>query len=132
MTEAQDRPRRRRRPRRSADEPAGQGSEAGSAGQAGSAGARQGQPAEQNPAGRRSGNSGAGRREDSGRGRDSERGHGRDSERGWRELAGSSPSQVGLGGAMRARDVARPTPAELAAAERSVVLIRRQWQPPET
>lgn len=131
MTEAQDRPRRRRRPRRSADEPAGQGSPGGSAGQAGSAGAGHGQPPEPDPAGRRSGSSGAGRREDSGRGRDSERGHGRDSDRGWRELAGSSPSQVGLNGALRAREVARPTAEDLAAAERSVVVVRRQWQPPE-
>jgi hypothetical protein len=60
------------------------------------------------------------------------RAHGRDADRGWRELAGSSPSQVGLSGAMRARDVARPTPADLAAAERSVTVIRRHWQPPES
>ena len=59
------------------------------------------------------------------------RGHGRDSERGWRELAGSAPSQIGLGGALRARDVARPTAADLAAAEQTVVVVRRQWQPPE-
>lgn len=60
------------------------------------------------------------------------RGHGRDSERGWRELAGSSPSQVGLSGALRARDVARPTADDLAAAERSVTVVRRHWQPPES
>ncbi|HEV2888019.1 MAG TPA: hypothetical protein VGX49_13980 [Jatrophihabitans sp.] len=120
MTSAQDRPRRRRRrARQSAAEPGGQPG-ATADGQ----GARTG--SEPKPAERRSGDPGTGRRDDPGRG------HGRDSERGWRELAGSSPSQVGLGGAMRARDVARPTPAELAAAERSVVLIRRQWQPPET
>jgi len=59
------------------------------------------------------------------------RGHGRDSERGWRELAGSSPSQVGLSGALRARDVARPTAEDLAAAERSITVVRRHWQPPE-
>ena len=68
-----------------------------------------------------------------GHGRDSHPGggHGRDLERGWRELAGSSPSQVGLNGALRARDVARPSPEDLAAAERSVVLVRRGWQPPD-
>jgi hypothetical protein len=121
MTSAQDRPRRRRRPRRPSDEPAGNAASASPV-----AGQSQGQPAgaEPNPAGRPPGNSGAGRREDSGRGRDSERG--------WRELAGSSPSQVGLGGALRARDVARPTAADLAAAERDVVVVRRQWQPPQT
>jgi hypothetical protein len=59
------------------------------------------------------------------------RGSGRDAERGWRELSGNAPSQVGLGGALRARDVARPTPEDLAEAERTVVVVRRQWQPPE-
>jgi hypothetical protein len=38
---------------------------------------------------------------------------------------------VGLNGALRARDVARPTAEDLAAAERSVVLVRRGWQPPD-
>ncbi|MGI8665351.1 MAG: hypothetical protein ACR2N4_04890 [Jatrophihabitans sp.] len=56
--------------------------------------------------------------------------HGRDADRGWRELAGSTPSQLGLSGALRARDVARPGPAELAAAERDLEIVRRQWQPP--
>jgi len=55
----------------------------------------------------------------------------RDPERGWRDLAGNSPSQVGVGGAMRARDVARPTAADLEAAERDLVIVRRQWQPPD-
>lgn len=55
---------------------------------------------------------------------------GRDGDRGWRDLIGSSPSQVGVSGALRARDVARPGPEELAAAERDVVMVRRQWQPP--
>ncbi len=56
-------------------------------------------------------------------------GHANQADRGWRELAGSAPSQVGIGGAMRARDVARPTTAELAEAERTVNVVRRQWQP---
>jgi hypothetical protein len=55
---------------------------------------------------------------------------GRDSDRGWRELAGSSPSQVGVDGALRARDVARPSDADLEAAERDLVIVRRDWQPP--
>jgi hypothetical protein len=57
--------------------------------------------------------------------------HGQDhGERGWRDLAGSTPSLVGVSGAMRARDVARPSPDELAAAEQDLVIVRRQWQPP--
>jgi hypothetical protein len=35
-------------------------------------------------------------------------------------LVGSGPSRVGVGGAMRARDVARPRPEDLAAAERDL------------
>ena len=54
----------------------------------------------------------------------------RETERGWRDLAGSGASQLGVSGALRARDVARPGPDELAAAERTVQLVRRQWQPP--
>ncbi len=56
---------------------------------------------------------------------------GRDNDRGWRELAGNSPSQVGVSGALRARDVARPGAAELAAAERDLQIVRRQWLPPD-
>jgi len=59
-----------------------------------------------------------------------ERTSGREPDRGWRELAGGSPSQVGVDGALRARDVCRPTEADLAAAQREVVIVRRQWQPP--
>jgi len=32
---------------------------------------------------------------------------------------------------MRARDVARPDADELAAAERDLTIVRRQWKPPE-
>jgi hypothetical protein len=37
---------------------------------------------------------------------------------------------VGVEGALRARDVNRPTAAELAEAERTVVIVRRNWKPP--
>jgi hypothetical protein len=43
---------------------------------------------------------------------------------------GSGSSQVGVSGALRARDVARPDPAELAEAERTVQVVHRQWRPP--
>ncbi|HST48129.1 hypothetical protein [Jatrophihabitans sp.] len=127
MTTPPERPhRRRRRARR----PAAEG-----AAEAGSPASAQDRPngPEAGPAEHRRAEPGTGRRGTGGRnsGQDDHHGnHGRDSERGWRELAGSSPSQVGLSGALRARDVARPTPADLAAAERSVVLVRRGWQPP--
>jgi hypothetical protein len=52
------------------------------------------------------------------------------SERGLRDLVGSGPSQVGPTRAMRARDANRPTEADLAEAEREVVLVRRHWKPP--
>ncbi|MCW2492426.1 MAG: hypothetical protein JWN47_1790 [Frankiales bacterium] len=55
----------------------------------------------------------------------------REVDRNWRDLTGSAPSQVGVGGALRARDVARPDEADLASAEREVVIVRRQWQPPD-
>jgi len=50
-------------------------------------------------------------------------------EHGWRELAGAGTSQVGVDGALRARDVARPSEDELAEAERDVVIVRRHWRP---
>lgn len=113
MTQAHDRPRRRRRAGRPDTGPAGQpGAPAGD--QAGP---------KADPGARPPGDSSSGRRDEPGRGRDPERG--------WRELSGSSPSQVGLGGALRARDVARPTEADLAEAERTVVVVRRHWQPPQ-
>lgn len=55
----------------------------------------------------------------------------RDLERNWRDLVGSSPSQVGIDGALRARDVARPTAQDDAEAEAETTVIRRNWQPPE-
>lgn len=54
----------------------------------------------------------------------------RDLERGWRDLAGNTPSQVGISGALRARDIARPRPDDLAEAEREVAIVRRDWKPP--
>lgn len=50
-------------------------------------------------------------------------------ERGLRGLVGAGPSQLGVSGAMRARDAARPTEADLAAAQR-VQLVRRNYTPP--
>lgn len=53
----------------------------------------------------------------------------RDAERGLRGLVGPGPSQVGVLGAMRARDASRPTEEDLAAAERDVVIVRRHYVP---
>jgi hypothetical protein len=39
-------------------------------------------------------------------------------------LADRGPSRVGVDGALRARDVSRPAPADLARAERSVTVRR--------
>jgi hypothetical protein len=54
-----------------------------------------------------------------------------DVERGLRGIVGAGPSQVGVLGAMRARDAARPTAQEMAAAERDVVIVRRHYVPPD-
>ncbi|MCW2496460.1 hypothetical protein, partial [Jatrophihabitans sp.] len=51
-------------------------------------------------------------------------------DRGLRDLVGGGPSALGVSGALRARDVDRPSPDELAAAERDVVIVRRNWKPP--
>jgi len=145
MTSAQDPPRRRRRrPREQAVEQPG-GTAAGRPPVAGAEPDQTGRFLDKSAAGRRGEDAGrpedAGKRKDTGKregagkrkdtGKREGAGKRKDTERGWRELAGNSPSQVGLGGALRARDVARPTAADLAAAERSVVVVRRQWQPPE-
>jgi hypothetical protein len=53
----------------------------------------------------------------------------REAERGLRGLVGSGSSQVGTGAAMRARDAARPSDADLAAAEQDLVIVRRNWVP---
>jgi hypothetical protein len=52
-------------------------------------------------------------------------------ERGLRGLVGAGPSQVGVRAAMRARDAARPTAEDLAEAERDVVVVRRNYTPPD-
>jgi hypothetical protein len=52
-------------------------------------------------------------------------------ERGLRGLVAAGPSQVGVIGAMRARDAARPRPEDLAAAERELTIVRRYYVPPE-
>ncbi len=52
------------------------------------------------------------------------------SERGLRGLIGGGSSQVNVGAALRARDAARPTAADIAAAETDLVIIRRGWIPP--
>jgi len=52
-------------------------------------------------------------------------------ERGLRGLVGSGSSQVSVGAAMRARDAARPTDEQVAAAERELIIIRRNWVPRE-
>ncbi|WP_433066990.1 hypothetical protein [Dactylosporangium sp. CS-033363] len=53
------------------------------------------------------------------------------SERGLRGLVGGGSSQVSVSAAMRARDAARPTDDDLAAAERDLQIIRRGWVPRE-
>jgi hypothetical protein len=51
-------------------------------------------------------------------------------ERGLHSLVGAGPSQLGVSGALRGRDVNRPTEDDLAEAERDVVIVRRHWKPP--
>jgi hypothetical protein len=50
-------------------------------------------------------------------------------DRGLRDLVGAGPSQVGVSRALRARDVNRPTDDDIAAAERDLVLVHRNWKP---
>ncbi len=49
---------------------------------------------------------------------------------GLRALIGAGRSRLPPGTAMRARDIARPDPDDLAEAERSVVIRRRPWTDP--
>jgi hypothetical protein len=55
----------------------------------------------------------------------------REVERGLRGLVGSGSSQVSVGAALRARDAARPTEAQLAEAEQTLTIVRRNWTPRE-
>jgi hypothetical protein len=52
-----------------------------------------------------------------------------DTERGLRDLVGAGPSQLGVSGALRGRDVDRPTDEDLAEAERDLFIVRRNWRP---
>jgi hypothetical protein len=51
-------------------------------------------------------------------------------ERSLRDLVGAGRSQVGITGALRARDVNRPTDEDLAEAEANLTIVRRHWTPP--
>jgi len=53
-------------------------------------------------------------------------------ERGLRDIVGAGHSQVGISGALRARDVNRPSAEDIAEAEQSLVIIRRNWRPDDT
>ena len=55
----------------------------------------------------------------------------RESERGLRGLVGSGSSQVSVGAALRARDAARPTDEQLAEADATLAIVRRNWMPRE-
>jgi hypothetical protein len=55
----------------------------------------------------------------------------REVERGLRGLVGSGSSQVSVGAALRARDAARPTDAQIADAEANLVIVHRNWMPRE-
>jgi hypothetical protein len=52
-------------------------------------------------------------------------------ERGLRDLIGAGSSQLGVSGALRGRDVNRPTEEDLAEAERDTIIVRRNWKPPD-
>jgi hypothetical protein len=52
-------------------------------------------------------------------------------ERGLRGLVGGGSSQVSVTAALRARDAARPTEADLARADSELVIVKRGWVPRE-
>jgi len=52
------------------------------------------------------------------------------SERGLRDIVGAGPSALSESAALRARELNRPTDEDLAEAERTVVIVRRNWKPP--
>jgi hypothetical protein len=76
----------------------------------------------------RPGRGGHGRRPTSGAGAGADE---RESERGLRGLVGSGSSQVSVGAALRARDASRPSDEQIAAAERELPIVRRNWLPRE-
>lgn len=45
------------------------------------------------------------------------------------DLVGGGHSQLGVSGALRGRDLNRPTEQDLADAERDVEIVRRHWKP---
>lgn len=53
-------------------------------------------------------------------------------ERGLRDLVGAGRSQLGVSGALRGRDVDRPTEEDLAEAEQNLIIVRRNWSPPSS
>ncbi|MEV0895711.1 hypothetical protein [Actinoplanes sp. NPDC049802] len=55
----------------------------------------------------------------------------READRGLRGLVGSGSSQVSVGAALRARDASRPTDEDLAEADKSLPIVRRNWLPRE-
>ena len=55
----------------------------------------------------------------------------REAERGLRNLLGAGSSQVTPSIAARARDIARPTDEDIAAAEENLTIVRRHWVPRE-
>jgi hypothetical protein len=73
------------------------------------------------------------RRPDQGREREPYDGHlavpTDDHERGLRGLIGGGSSQVSVEAAMRARDSARPTDADIAHAEETLTIVHRGWVP---
>jgi hypothetical protein len=76
------------------------------------------------------------RRPDHGREREPYDGHlavpADDHERGLRGLIGGGSSQVSVEAAMRARDSARPTDADIAHAEETLTIVHRGWVPRDT
>jgi hypothetical protein len=117
MTGRSDKPqpgrrRRRRRPAR-ASGPAQQDTSAGPAEPAPPATPQPTPPAERPARAKRAGRDGG-------------------NERGLRDLIGAGRSQLGVDGALRGRDVNRPTDQDLADAERDVVIVRRNWKPPRS
>lgn len=55
-----------------------------------------------------------------------------DHERGLRGLIGGGSSQVSVEAAMRARDSARPTDADIVRAEETLTIVHRGWVPRDT